>query len=132
MVIPNYSKIVIVAYAFLISCGNETNIEKDFPSVRTVEVTEINKEGILFQGYIAQAGNQPIQEWGFVWDIGQNPVIDLSDWIAVPYIPGQSSFQFQLKSNLVNGGIYYMKAYAKTSDILVYGQVVSFVNRGDS
>ena len=116
-------------FLFCYSCKEE-EIPFEYPRVRTLAITGITQEGAVFHGEVILPGKQEVLETGFVWQEGTHPLLGSSDQklFEEPILKGQ--FSASIRTTLKPDTKYYVKAYAKSKDYLVYGQVQSFVSLG--
>ena len=116
---------VIIVISSITSCSDD-GIPREYPRVKTSDVNNITTSGATFNGEITLLGNRNIIEYGFVWDNYEFPTIDYSNKINLGSGIGLGKFTTQLETSLEKGVIYYVRAYAKTDNFLVYGKIIEF------
>ena len=92
------------------------------PEVSTQAVSSIDRTKAIGNGTVISDGGYVITERGFCWDIVTNPTI-LDNTVVVSGTTG--SFTGEL-SGLTGNTTYYVRAYAKNSQGISYGEEVSF------
>ncbi len=112
------------------SCKDDEITPREYPRVKTMEVNNITKSGAIFNAEIIHQGNQEIIEYGFIWDTKENPTIDYSDKRILAEEITTGSFTAQIKTTLHEDTSYFVRAYAKNGDYLVYGKNVVFLSLG--
>lgn len=115
---------------FVVTCSEDELTERKFPGIKTLEVTNISNSGAKFNAEIVRPGNGEIVEYGFVWGLESNPLIDLSNKIVYTGEIITGVFSAQISTTLREGRGYYTRAYAKTNDYIVYGATYSFISLG--
>jgi len=121
---------VIIVIFSVLSCADDEITSREYPRVKTLEVNNISKSGAIFNAEIIHQGNQEIIEYGFIWDTKENPTIDYSDKRILAEEITTGSFTAQIKTTLYEDVNYFVRAYAKNSDYLVYGKNVKFLSLG--
>jgi hypothetical protein len=113
------------------TCTKDDEEQKPFPRIQTLEVTNISENGATFRGQIHSTSGEAIIEHGFVWSQSVDLInINNNDKILLGSFPGTGSFEAHINTTLEKGKKYYVKAYIKTANYLVYGVDVSFVSLG--
>lgn len=121
--------ILILLSLALCTCTKEQVTSRLYPRIETGNVVNITSDGAVFQGKIIfMTGG--ISDHGFLWSMSETPVISNSDTVSMGTVLGQESFSLTLKKNLIQGQKYFVRAYAKTANYLVYGNIVSFISQG--
>jgi len=117
-------------FLLIAGCEKEKVLPREFPKLRTMEVSDISTEGAAFEGVIEKEGSEPIIDWGFVWDINQNPKIETAEYYLESYSPGKNALQRDVLSTLIAGEHYSVKFFARTASYAVYGNEVVFESLG--
>lgn len=107
--------------------ANETSFitTESYPSVRTVEVSEINliNGSCILNGFIEQSGNPTYDEKGFCISNSGEPTINDTKYT----INGNATGSFSATmSGLVSENIYRVRAYVIQRGKVFYGSTVSF------
>lgn len=118
------------AIILLTGCNDDEMAIREYPRVLTLPVGDISDSGAIFQAEITHATNQQVVEYGFVWGDNNNPTIESSDKKILSENLTAGEFHAQISTTLKEGVIYYVKAYIKSEEYLVYGKVVSFISLG--
>jgi hypothetical protein len=122
---PQYLFVLLVLF---VTCSDEHIGSYPYPRVRTQSVTSITSNGALFQGEITFS-TVKIIDHGFVWSTYNNPTL-LSDKISLGEMTGVGKFSTNVEWSLEEGRKYYVKAYAKSDNYTVFGDIVEFVSLG--
>jgi len=116
----------------LSSCEKEIISEREYPRIEILNNVKQDDSGITFSGTFITEGSEPVIDKGFVWILQPyffNPRGKPS--IAGARIsagPGYASEAFSAQSNsdFISGNNYYVRAYAKTENHMVYSVGISF------
>lgn len=130
--IKNIFKIYVFAiltFTFT-SCDNHEFPKTPYPNVRTLSVTEISSSGATFTAEVTNSENSSILSHGFIWSLwaDRNPEIGPNDSINLGNT-GEGIFSYHLNSGLIINKEYYVRAFAKTKDYIVFGEEVSFISK---
>jgi len=117
-----------MAVLVLFSCEDEP-VKRDYPRVRTLDVTSITENGATFVAEVYDEGTVEITEHGFTWslhgsDINTNERVFLGGFI------GTGPYQAEISSALEEGVNYEVCAFIKAGDYTVYGDKVRFMSLG--
>jgi hypothetical protein len=113
---------ILLLFIGLTTCQKEKIANRQYPRVKTLQVTEINESGAKFNAEIFSGNLQDIEEYGFIWNSGDK---------VVSREPIQNkSFSFTVHSALKKGTTYEVKAYVKTQTYEVFGPPVTFISLG--
>lgn len=115
----------------LMTCDNYEFPKAPYPRVETLPVLNISAMGATFQANIKHLGNSPITNHGFIWGTSETITINTSDKIEFGPALAPGVFEAEIKSGL-GEGVYFVKAFVKTVDQLIYGQLVTFTSKGSS
>jgi len=122
--------ITLLAFA---SCKEKFEIEKqDFPIITTNEVEIISDTGIVVTATIDQQGNNQIIEYGFLWDQSEYFLLSSSgiSHISTKAIVEGNNFEANINYGLKNEQTYFIRAYCKTENDTIYGNIVNFKSKG--
>ncbi len=125
--------LAIGAFVIIILSCEKKDVEPQriFPRVLTGQVTEISEDGAVVHGEIALKGSEPIIERGFVWHNDDRiPKLSNADFKSLATDPENPLFSYKIRSTIVNGEKYRVRAYAKTASYTVYGNMVTFAGKG--
>lgn len=100
----------------------------DMPEVKTLEATNIESPSATLNGLIVLEGKPKYTEKGFVYSSSYNlPAIDDPETVTSKVSVAGSGKEFSANvSDLKGGKTYYVRAYAKCNDGIVYGETISF------
>lgn len=128
----NWGLIVIQIFVFILtSCDNEEIItSRNYPRILTLPVTEVTSDSVMFNGNFLNRGKFEILQYGFVWDHRINPNIDDHNRVIVSRNISDEKFSQTIRTTLKEGVTYFVRAFVKTNDYLVYGETVRFVSLG--
>lgn len=117
---------LMITIGCITSCTKDENVERDYPRVNTIEVTSINASGILLSAKIISGDLSAITEYGFVWSTDEYPYADEDDKQFKTGTPSDFTFSENIQPVLKTNETYYVRAYVKTDNYLVHGNIVSF------
>lgn len=102
----------------------------NFPSenIKTAPVSNINPTAATCGGYIQNDEGSLILERGIVWSTGRNPTISLTTKTSDG--SGLGGFSSNM-TGLATTTTYYVRAYARSSNGVRYGNEVSFITGGN-
>lgn len=129
--LKNQTLYLLLLFLVCYSC-KEDEVISEYPGIRTLPVSDISPEGAVFHGEIALPGRQAILENGFIWHEDTSPLLDISEKKVLQSPVSTGQFSTSVNTALKPDTRYYVKAYAKTKDYLVYGQEQSFVSQGSN
>ena len=121
---------LLVVSMLVISCDKET-VERDYPRVRTLEVTNITEAGVTFRAEVFEKGRFPITEHGFTWSFFK-PDLRNSEKVVLGPFEGTGIFSADIMTALEKDLIYSVCAYVKAGDYTVYGEEVKFTSLGST
>jgi hypothetical protein len=121
--------IFVILILLLTTCGDDDNETRPYPRVRTGDVSDITSEGALFRGEITVSSVEII-DYGFVWSTNSNPTLSNAEKISLGKKNGPGKFTQVVERSLEQSASYYVKAYARSDNYIVYGEVVKFVSLG--
>ncbi|WP_340110909.1 IPT/TIG domain-containing protein [Maribellus mangrovi] len=125
----------ILAIAFIIAlstlftkCQKEDYVDRDFPRLGISDRIVQNDDGVYFNAEIRTQGNMPIIEKGFMWS-----TVSSADGLNAKIIShddtnGNVTFGATGTVDFIPGKTYYVHAWARTADFLVYSDRISFAN----
>ncbi|MDD4554595.1 MAG: FISUMP domain-containing protein [Bacteroidales bacterium] len=99
-----------------------TWVGNSFALISTSDPVAVNAEGAMVGGSITSDGGAPVTERGICFSI--EPAPDVTDSVIICG-SGTGNFDYTL-TGLTGGTTYYVRAYAKTSVGVAYGNEVSF------
>ncbi len=99
-----------------------TWVGNSFALISTSDPVAVNAEGAMVGGSITSDGGAPVTERGICFGI--EPAPDVTDSVIICG-SGTGNFDYTL-TGLTGGTTYYVRAYAKTSVGVAYGNEVSF------
>lgn len=125
-----YLLLVFASFSLLTvtSCENESPSKRDWPDVKTFNVTDISDKGAVFSGEIFSGFE--IMAYGFVWSEYKEPLLGNSDKIYFHGNLQSGVFSAEISTTLEQGKTYFVKSFVKTSDYTVYGASVNFKSLG--
>lgn len=120
---------LIIAFLFLslfTSCAEEELNQRDYPTLYTLEVSDISKSRAIFNAEIRYRGEFKILQYGFIWS--QRDIMTLNTPNIVKYTEniGEMKFNYEITSGLNSNTTYQVRAYIVTEDYTVFGNVVEF------
>ena len=121
--------VFIMALLLLVAGCEEEPVKRDYPRVRTLEVTNITENGATFVAEVYEEGHVEITEHGFTWSM-QNPDIQTSNRIQLGRFSGTGDFSAEILTTLEEGKKYNICAFVKAGDYTVYGNRIEFTSLG--
>jgi len=112
----------------LAGCEDEP-VQRDYPRVKTLEVSNITSEGALFTAEVYEPGSGEITEHGFVWALSR-PGLEYDNRIFLGTLSGTGQFTTEVRSTLSEGLIYQVAAFVRSGEYTVYGNTVEFMSMG--
>jgi surface protein len=106
--------------------GYRETIDKNTPTVYTVDIHDITQDGVVSGGNVTNVGDAPITACGVVWST--KPIPTLNNNFTVD-ITGTGYFTSHI-GNLTLNKVYYLRAYATNSFGTTYGNQVGFIYHG--
>lgn len=94
-----------------------------YPTVSTVDVTDITISSAASGGIITSDGGSPIIDKGIVWSLNENPTTLLTT--KTNQGEGIDAFTSNM-ANLESNKTYYVRAYARNGKGVAYGQQIAF------
>jgi uncharacterized protein (TIGR02145 family) len=91
--------------------------------INSLAATSITTNAALLGGFISGDGGSAITDRGFCWNTVANPTIDLTTKVSLGSIMGSYTF---LLTDLLPGGTYHVRAYAKNEVGITYGEDITF------
>lgn len=93
--------------------------------IKTGNVSEVGVTSFKAHGEILDTGENGISQHGFIWSDQPDPDFPYTNYDELGPAQGPGTFSDDF-DGLSPGTIYYVKAYAVTTDLTVYGPQVSF------
>ncbi len=117
--------IIIITALFLFSingCEKDDTVPQEYPKVNTKIPMSNAENGTTFQGAVYIEGREEIVEKGFVYSTSQDPTIN----DAIIRLSPNEDFTATTKLDLKADIVYYVKAFVRTTNYLVYGEQIKF------
>jgi hypothetical protein len=119
---------LVICLLFLSGCEDEP-VQRDYPRIRTLEVTNITGDGATFVAEVTHEGTVPITEHGFAWALS-TPDINRDEIVNLGSFSGKGRFDAQIGTALKEGLVYEVCAFVKAGDYTVYGDKAQFMSLG--
>ncbi len=117
----------ILFAALFVSCSKEEITSRPYPRTTTVGVTAIANGAAHFKGEVIFT-SVAIIDHGFVWSNTGIPSITNGQKKSLGVRSGTGIFEVTADQLLI-GAQYTVRAYAQSSDYVVYGEDKSFVSK---
>lgn len=115
---------------FFVSCKKDAEVvSKQFPVIETLDVSNIDSIGATFNAEFIDLGYSEIIEYGFIFSPYEDRT-DISDTLIISADAIQGEFSLPISEKIVENITYYVKAFAKTDSMTVYGNTVEFLSKG--
>jgi N-acetylneuraminic acid mutarotase len=121
---------LIFLVIFLAKCERDEITSRNYPRLKTLAVTEITSEGVKFSAEIIFRGNFEVVNYGFVWGENENPTITNSDRTIYSDNIQSKTFYKSVQTTLKKDVSYFVRAFVKTNDYIVYGENMKFLSLG--
>ncbi|MDN4165877.1 hypothetical protein QWY31_10200 [Cytophagales bacterium LB-30] len=115
--------------AFL-SCKEEERLQLPFSTVETLEISDITRNGAVFNAKIVSDDLNEIIEYGFIWSEEKNQTFDNCERIIIFSSPSENTYKIPVSSALTIGKPYFVRAFIKTSKNTVIGEDREFISQG--
>lgn len=125
----NFLKYSLIGLALLVAGCEDERVQRDYPMVRTLPVTNISDEGAVFNAEVFEPGNVEITEHGFTWS-QDNPDVSQNDRIFLGTYTGTGKYSSEITTSLGSGLKYKVSAFIRAGDYTVYGNTVEFESLG--
>lgn len=100
-------------------------IESVLAQVQTIEVKNVTKTTASVDAKILDKGSASITRRGVCWNLVGNPTLENGESLNATTIKGSGEFSTEL-TNLQDGQIFYVRAFATSSAGTAYGEVKTF------
>jgi len=111
---------------FALTTCDKKYSDREFPSVITVSAETMEPEGILFSGEIIIRNAGEIQETGFIWQSGTDPLEKPGYKINLGAPSKSGPFQTNIFSSITKDSKYFVRAYAVSGNVKVFGEKLEF------
>ncbi len=121
--------IFLCIFYLLAGCEKEAEVKpRDYPYVITKEPA-VSTSGADLSADLVNLGTQEIINYGFVWNDRSNPTI-LDNRMLFYDDPETGIYSHKVQSGLIDGALYYVRAYIETGQVQVYGNEITFSSLG--
>lgn len=121
----------ILLFIILFCCQEDKELARPYPVVNTLPITEISKDGAVFNAEIISENLSDIIEHGFVWAADKNAVFNVDNSLLIKLgLPSTTNVSFVVNSTLESNKEYKVRSYLKTKNKIIYGKVVTFFSLG--
>ncbi|GGA66466.1 hypothetical protein GCM10008015_03960 [Flavobacterium palustre] len=100
-------------------------IENVLPQVQTIEVKNVTKTSASVDAKLIDNGSASIIRRGVCWNTTDNPTLENGESLNATTVKGSGEFSAEL-SNLKDGQIFYIRAFATSNAGTAYGEVKTF------
>jgi hypothetical protein len=119
--------IFIVMFVMIYGCAKEVIETRDYPRLKTLDVSNITEKGVVFNAKILSLGNDPVLEQGFIFANYEQLNMEYSEIIKSEGVNKVGGYNAEIpRTSLLKGGKLYVRAYVKTVKVTVMGNVVGF------
>lgn len=123
-------KLVVASIVMVFfSCTDEEVTSREFPRLKTTQVTDINGTGAMFHADMLSSP-APISDHGFLWHDQTSPLFENADRISLGSLNAPGSFTALCERGLSKGKKYYVRGYVISEENIVYGNVLEFTSMG--
>ena len=104
-------------------------VQQAAPTVETLDPTDITANSFSIGGYITSTGGEMVTEYGHCWSYNPNPTTD-SEHSSLGKTTENIRYTSKIYCSLVNKTVY-VRAYAKNSKGISYGQEVRVTSQSE-
>ena len=124
-----YAAMCIAGLLFAVTGCTDESVQRAYPRVRTLEVTNVTKDGVTFVAEVYDEGNTGITEHGFTWALS-TPDMNYDERVYLGSFSGTGRFEADVTTALAEGITYEVCAFVKAGDYTVYGEKIKFASLG--
>lgn len=121
--------ILVLVGQVLFGCTEEVTTPRPYPRVRTYTINDNTTSGVTFKGGITYASTEIIDH-GFIWSTNYLMTIENSEKVSLGPKSEIGGFKVLVDRAMQKGVAYYVRAYAKSKQHLVYGELGQFTSMG--
>jgi hypothetical protein len=112
---------------FVFGCSKEIVETREYPRVKTLAVSNITDNGVVFNAEIMTLGDEPVMEQGFMFGTYARLNMVSSQVLTMNGVNAVAKYKMDVPlGSFPRKSIIYVRAYVKTASITVVGNVVSF------
>lgn len=115
-----------------LKCNKHEVTSRNYPRIKTLEVSDISENGAHFNAEIIFRGDFEILHYGFVWSENNNPNLEGSDKVIYSENIQSNIFSATISSTLKEGVSYFVRSFVQTEDYVVYGNNIEFMSLGSN
>lgn len=121
----------VILFFSLSGCESQEALEPiKHPRFGVALVQEVSEKGVQFGANVFEIGSQEVIEYGFVYSKNNiNPKTTMDDMVSIKGRPGDY-FELFANHSLQVGQKYYVAAFMKTEDLVIYSKSEEFVSQG--
>lgn len=123
--ISNNRALFFLFTTLLYACSTEEITPREYPRVRTLEVTNISSAGATVSGEV-YFSSVPILDVGILVSQYSSALFEDSDQVSLGPKPATGSFIASIDITLTASKSYYARAYALSDGHIVYGNIIKF------
>ncbi|WPR75743.1 IPT/TIG domain-containing protein [Algoriphagus sp. NG3] len=121
---------LLICLVVVFACNeNDEVVPRTSPRFSVTLVQEINSTGAEFLATVYDFGSDPIIEYGFVYSRGDEPRVFAGEVIKSSGQP-EKSFRLVGDHSMMKGQTYYVAAFLRTDQAIIYSMAVPFVSQG--
>lgn len=124
-------KLILLSFLLFHLCSCNDNVElptKDFPFIILNEISSISTSGVFISASLYSSLVTPYSEYGLVISLNDDPSVS-DRVIFLSSIPGKH-FTVSINNDLVKGETYYIRAFIRTMENMIYSNTLSFESEG--
>ena len=121
---------ILFSLSIFNGCEKEKSRAREYPRLKTLAVTDINENSATFNAEVYFKGNEEIIDHGFVWGNQMELDINSDNRIFLGLLRSADVFAAKITTTLEENKPYYVRAFVKTEEHVVYGPEVSFTSLG--
>ena len=122
--------LILLIIGLLSSCNKEEFATKEYPRLNTLKVTGINESGAVFNAEVISGDLTEIKKYGFLWSFYNDPIFAYADTAIASGKIENGLFSEQISNSLLKDRTYYVRSFAVTDNLIIYGTTLSFKSLG--
>lgn len=118
-----HSLLIIITFAYCTKDDPSWNLDKTLPKTETLFVTDIKSTSAIAGIKVNHNGGLDVLEKGVCYELTQNPTVNNSTNVLIQQVGGTCYYKLNA---LQPNKIYYIRAFARNSKGIGYGNEISF------
>lgn len=121
--------LLVTVLCISLSCDRAEILPQKYPLVFLSDIAEISESGVRLHAQLLGSDIE-IEEAGFIISFNDKPSIGDRKIVAEDFEDNNSEVQVKIESDLWLDSVYYVRAFAKTENLIIYSNQKSFKSKG--